>query len=166
MLKARFKAKVLKALRGLFRAGKIKGPLGKLSYSDFNKKLNTIHETNWFVWIGNTEEAGNLIPYFYISRYLFRTCISSKRIVGYAKGLFVKWLPQSKYKLSKTHAFKDSTTSFVEKLIVHFPDEYVHNIRYSGLYAPKYKKTYYQAAQEYFKKKNPHGLEKLNAGPR
>jgi len=161
MLKARFKAKVLKALRALFREGEIKGYLGKMSYAEFNKKLNAIHETNWFVWIGNTEEADNFIPYFYISRYLFRACISSKRIVDYAKGLYVRWLPQSKYKLSKTQAFKDTVVAFIEKIIVHIPDEYVHNIRYSGLYAPKYRKTYYRSAQEHFKKKNPHGLEKL-----
>jgi len=149
-IKARFKAKVLKGLRGLHRAGKLKGPFGKLSYAEFNKRLNRIHESHWWIWIGQADESYNLIPYFYITRYLFRAPITSRRIVDYSRGRYVKWLPQSRYELSKTQAFVDTPTRFIERLALHMPDDYDHLIFYSGLYAPAYRQTYYKAAKEHF----------------
>lgn len=151
-IKARFKAKILKGLRGLHRHGKLKGPLGHLSYREFNRRLNAIYEKSWWIWIGQADENNELIPYFYISRYLFRAPISSRRIVGYAKGKLVKWLPQCRYHLSSSQAFFDTPARFIEKLVQHIPDEYDHQIFYSGLYAPAYRKTFYRAAKEHFEK--------------
>jgi hypothetical protein len=151
-IKARFKAKILKGLRGLHREGKLRGPFGKLSYKEFNRRLNLIWEKQWWIGIGRADETDDLIPYFYISRYLFRAPISSRRIVDYVKGRVVRWLPQSKYELPRTMAFSNTPTEFIEKLVTHIPDEYDHQIFYSGLYAPAYRKTYYQAARDHFKK--------------
>ncbi|MFH1347745.1 MAG: transposase [Candidatus Margulisiibacteriota bacterium] len=157
-IKARFKAKILKGLRGLHRTGKLKGPFGKLSYKEFNKRLNRIHESHWWIWIGQADESHNLIPYFYITRYLFRAPITSRRIVDYSKGRYVKWLPQSRHGLSKTQAFVDTPTRFIERLATHMPDDYDHLIYYSGLYAPAYRQTYYKAAKKHFAEKNE-GIE-------
>lgn len=150
-IKARFKTKILKGLRGLHRHGKIRGPFGRLSYKEFSRRLNLIWEKQWWIWIGQADETADLIPYFYISRYLFRAPISSRRIISYARGKSVKWLPQCKYQLSPSQAFIDTPTSFIEKLVQHIPDEYDHQIFYSGLYAPAYRQTYYRAAKEHFK---------------
>lgn len=157
-IKARFKAKILKGLRGLHRTGKLKGSFGELSYKEFNKQLNRIHASHWWIWIGQADESHNIIPYFYITRYLFRAPITSKRIVDYSKGKYVKWLPQSRYALSKNQAFVDTPTRFIERLALHMPDEYDHLIFYSGLYAPAYRHTYYKAAKEHFADKGE-GLE-------
>lgn len=160
-IKARYKAKILKGLRGLHRKGKLKGYYGKMNYKDFNKRLDRIHQTHWWVWIGHADDYQDLIPYFYITRYLSRAPISSRRIVDYAKGRYVKWLPQCKHKLHKTQAFVDTPTAFIEKLAVHIPDRCDHLIFYSGLYAPAYRKTYYKEAKEHFKKQGIDPVEGL-----
>jgi len=163
-LKKRWKAKMMAGLRKLHQQSKLKGHLAKLSKKEFNDFLASIYEPTWYVWIEKADKKDSLIPYFYITRYLSRMPISSKRIVSYSRtAKIVKWLPQSKKPLPKTQAFTSTAVEFIEKLVVHFPDHYDHLIFYAGLYAPAYRKTYYQAAQNYFKKKRKKegGLEKL-----
>ena len=81
-IKARFKAKILKGLRGLHRHGKLKGYFGKLSYGEFNRRLNLIHEKSWWIWIGNVDESFNLIPYFYITRGVMKKSGNEANVLG------------------------------------------------------------------------------------
>lgn len=154
-LKERWKAKMLAGLRKLHGEEKLKGYFGRMSKTAFNAFLNSIYQQNWYVWIDYADKGDTLIPYFYITRYLKRMPISSKRIVSYSKAAkTVKWLPQSSKPLPNTMAFTSTAVEFIEKLAMHFPDEYDHLIFYAGLYAPAYRKTYYKAAMKHFDKIN------------
>lgn len=165
-LKKRWKAKMMAGLRRLHKEGKLQGYWADLSKEEFNSTLSSIYEQAWYVWLekADNKKQNSLIPYFYITRYLSRMPISSKRIVSYNKTTkIVKWLPQSNKPIPDYQAFTSTAREFIEKLIVHFPDRYDHLIFYAGLYAPAYRKTYYQAAQKHFEKKRKKegGLEKL-----
>lgn len=154
-VKARWKAKMVKGLRGLHKEGKLRGYYGRLDKQAFNKFINLIYEQSWYVWIDKAERGDTLIPYFYITRYLKRMPISGKRIVSYSKAAkIVRWLPQSKKPLAKSMAYTNTAIEFIEKLTMHFPDKYDHLIFYSGLYAPSYRKTYYKEAMKHFEKIN------------
>lgn len=154
-VKQRWKAKMMAGLRGLHKEGKLRGYYGRLSKEAFNRFLNSVYEQSWYVWIDKAEKGDALIPYFYITRYLKRMPISSKRIVCYSKAAkIVKWLPQSKKPLPKSMAYTNTAVEFIEKLAVHIPDRYDHHIFYSGLYAPAYRKSYYKAAMKYWNKLN------------
>lgn len=154
-LKKRWKAKMMAGLRKLHERDELNGRFGKMDKKAFHDFLDSIYEKKWYVWIDKAETKDTLIPYFYITRYLKRMAISAKRIVSYSRAAkIVKWLPQSKMTLSKTHAITSTAVAFIEKLVVHFPDKYDHNIFYAGLYAPVYRKTYYQAAMKHWERIN------------
>jgi len=150
-IKQAYKALMLKGLRKLYKQGKLVKAAGRYPGQSFRNMLAEIYRKDWHAWFDYAKENG-VVAFQYIGRYCKRACISQKGIIEYREGKLVRWKERGKIKTPDICAYRSNPHEFLDLLIQHIPDHYVHQVHYYGLYSSRNKDLLHKA-YKIFKKK-------------
>jgi hypothetical protein len=147
-LKKRWKYQVTTRMKQAHRQGQWRLPSSVSflkHYPCFAAMLNKLWNLTWYAHIG----ASLLDPRFsvrYIGRYTKRAVMAEYRITFY-DGKMVRFSYKDYAEDGKTRYLTMKVNAFIGRLIRHIPDKGFPMIRYSGLFANRWRKKYLQQAR-------------------
>lgn len=142
-LKAMWKYHVIAAFRQAHKQGELRFPARWAifkAYPRFNGLLNKLWQLTWYAHIGACllDPSATLR---YIGRYTKRAVLAEYRITYY-DGLRVRFAFKDYAQGGKTSFVTLPVLAFIGRLIRHIPDKHFKMVRYSGLFATRWRRRY------------------------
>jgi hypothetical protein len=147
-LKKTWRYHVITAFRSAHRNGELRFPANSAfmkQYPRFNVLLKKLYDVTWYAHIGACllDPSASLR---YIGRYTERAVLAEYRITHY-DGKKVRFAFKDYAEGGKTSYKTMQVLTFIGRLLRHVPDKHFKMIRYSGLFASRWKSRYQAQAR-------------------
>jgi len=147
-LKKMWRYHVITAFRKAHRNGEFRFPANAAflkRFVSFNRLLKQLYDLTWYAHIGACllDPTASLR---YIGRYTKRAVLAEYRITSY-DGKKVRFAFKDYAKGGKTSYKTLPVLAFIGRLIRHVPDKHFKMVRYSGLFAPRWRVRYLEQAR-------------------
>ena len=147
-LKKMWRYHVITAFRQAHRKGKLRFPANSAfmkNFPGFNWLLQQLYDLTWYAHIGACllDPTASLR---YIGRYTKRAVLAEYRITDY-DGKKVRFAFKDYAQGGRTSFKTMPVLAFIGRLIRHVPDKHFKMVRYSGIFAPRWKGRYLEQAR-------------------